>query len=171
MLQGKNFAYLNFDDARLLSSWNEDLVMEMLGQVYPNYEYLLLDEVQNLPQWDLWVSAKAFNLSDNAGRLLENQVFVELLRRGYDEGKTLFYYRFRNDKETDFVTRHGNRIEKLIQVCYDLSSERILKREVSSLVECATELKCDDLYIVTMSEERVIEKNGFQIKVVPIYKF
>ena len=64
MLQGKNFAYLNFDDARLLSSWNEDLVMEMLGQVYPNYEYLLLDEVQNLPQWDLWVS-KLYRLGVN----------------------------------------------------------------------------------------------------------
>ncbi len=49
MLQGKNFAYLNFDDNLLLESWNEDLVMQMLDDVYPEYAYLLLDEIQNLP--------------------------------------------------------------------------------------------------------------------------
>ena len=55
MLQGKNFAYLNFDDNLLLKNWDEDLVMTMLDNVYPGYEYLLFDEIQNLPDWDLWV--------------------------------------------------------------------------------------------------------------------
>jgi len=359
MLRGKNFAYLNFDDNALLSRWDEGLVMAMLADVYPGYEYLLLDEVQNLDNWDLWVSklyrngvnmvvtgsnakllssematvltgrylqvqmfpfslgevfewnkldvsssqedtlargkivqddylrnggypetvearsitqsylstlfdsivwkdvakrhkvrnvtdlndlamylvsnfcnplsynsiamdlgfasvattkkfmgylnepylffylprynnklklmknapnkvylvdngfvsAKAFSLSDNMGRLLENQVFVELLRRGYNTEKSLFYYRSRNDKETDFVTRQGNRIETLIQVCYDLSSPKTEKREVDSLIECAGELKCDHLMIITWDEERVIEKNGYRIEVVPVMKW
>lgn len=35
----------------------------------------------------------------------------------------------------------------------------------------AGELKCSNLTIVTMNEERVIEKNGYKIKVLPIYKF
>lgn len=118
-----------------------------------------------------FVDAKAFSLSENLGRLLENQVFIELLRRGYDTDKSLFYYRSRNDKEVDFVTRRGVGIESLIQVCYDMSSERTLKREVDSLVECASELKCDKLFIITMSEERTIEKNGLHIKVVPFDKF
>ena len=56
MLRGKNFAYLNFDDNTLLKQWDEPLVMHLLDEVYPNYEYLLLDEVQNLEGWDLWVS-------------------------------------------------------------------------------------------------------------------
>lgn len=361
MLHGTNFAYLNFDDAQLLNSWNEDLVMQTLQLVYPGYQFLLLDEVQNLPNWDLWVSklyrqgtnlvitgsnakmlssematlltgryiqiemlpfslpeftdwslhisgkndtdresgptisaltsdylhlggypetitsrsltnsylstlfdsiiwkdvakrhhvrnindlnelamyllsnfcnafsanslteelgfasvattkkymtylaepylfyylarynhklrimkkapqkvyvvdngfvtAKAFNLSENLGRLLENQVFIELLRKGYDTEKSLFYYRSRNDKEVDFVTKQGARVERLVQVCYDLSAERTVKREVDSIVECAGELNCSNLTIVTMSEERTIEKNGFVIKVVPIEKF
>lgn len=359
MLQGKNFAYLNFDDNALLSRWNEEVVMAMLDDVYPAYDYLLLDEVQNLDNWDLWVSklyrngvnmvitgsnakllssematvltgryiqvemlpfslaevfewngmnlgavsdedavralrmmddylrnggypetvearsitqgylstlfdsivwkdvakrhrvrnvndlnnlamylvsnfcnplsynsvamdlgfasvattkkfmgylnepylffylsrynnklklmknapqkvylvdngfvsAKAFSLSDNLGRLLENQVFVELLRRGYNTERSLFYYRSRNDKEVDFVTRDGNRIESLIQVCYDLSSPRTEKREVDSLVECAGELRCDRLVIVTWGEERVIEKDGYRIEVVPVRKW
>ena len=56
MLQGKNFAYLNFDDNQLLEKWDEDLVMSALEDVYPRYDFMLLDEVQNLPGWDLWVS-------------------------------------------------------------------------------------------------------------------
>ena len=352
MLKGHNFAYLNFDDGKLLSSWDDDLVLESLQMVYPGFEYLLLDEVQNLDGWDLWVSklyrlgvnmiitgsnakllssematlltgryiqiemlpfslseffswnqkalsdipeaevaaaqslmddylhlggypetvvarsltqnylstlfdsivwkdiaqrhnvrnvedlnnmalylisnfcnpfsaneladalgfasvatakkfmgylqepylffylprynnklkimkkaprkayvvdngfvaAKAFSVSDNLGRLLENQVFMELMRRGYDAEKSLFYYRSRNDKEVDFVTRQGTHVGSLIQVCYDMTSERTLKREVDSLVECAGELKCSQLLIVTMSEERIIEKNGGHMK-------
>ena len=56
MLKGKNFAYLNFDDDQLLAMWEEETVMQMLDEVYPNYEYMLLDEVQNLNDWDLWIS-------------------------------------------------------------------------------------------------------------------
>jgi predicted AAA+ superfamily ATPase len=118
-----------------------------------------------------FVAAKAFSLSENLGRLLENQVFVELLRRGYDTEKSLFYYRSRNDKETDFVTRNGNRIESLIQVCYDLSSPKTEKREVDSLIECAGELKCDNLYVITWDEERTIEKDGYVIQVVPVMRW
>lgn len=355
MLQNENFAYLNFDDNELLSHWDENLVMAMLDDVYPGYKYLLLDEVQNIDGWDLFVSklyrngvnlvvtgsnarllssemataltgrylqiemlpfglaeyfewkhtamdtdnaevrvllddylrnggypetlelrsltgnylstlfdsivlkdvakrhkvrnitdlnnlseylisnfcnplsfndvandlglssvattkkymdylsepylffylprfnnklklmkkapqkiyvvdngfitAKAFSLSENLGRLLENQVFVELLRRGYDTQTSLFYYRSRNDREVDFVTRKGTQIEALIQVCYDMTALRTEKREVDSLIECAGELKCDNLIIVTGKENRVIEKDGYRIKVLPIIKF
>ena len=56
MLRNQNFAYLNFDSQPLLDSWDANLVMRMLDDVYPGYEYILLDEVQNLDAWDLWVS-------------------------------------------------------------------------------------------------------------------
>lgn len=346
MLRGKNFAYLNFDDNELLKNWDESLAEKSLAEVYPNYEYLLLDEVQNVDGWDVWVSklfrrgvnlvitgsnanmlsgemasvltgryleikmlpfsfeetsrfvgadfsrddylknggypetlsqraitqtylqtlfdsviykdvvqrhkirnvtdlnnvatfllsnftgtfsyndvaddlgfssvsttkkfmdylhepflfyyldrynnklklmkkaprkvyvvdngfvsSKAFNLSENLGKLLENQVFVELLHRGYDTEKSLFYYHSRNDKETDFVVREGNKVTGLIQVCYDMSKEKTEKREVDSLVECAQELNCDNLTIVTWNEERLIDKKGYTIKVVPVEKF
>ena len=118
-----------------------------------------------------FVTAKAFMVSENLGRLLENQVFIELLRRGYNTETSLFYYRSRNDKETDFVTRMGSHVDSLIQVCLDISHERTLKREVDSLVECAGELNCQNLIIVTMNEERTIEHKGYLIRVMPIHKF
>ena len=100
-----------------------------------------------------FVASKAFSLCDNLGRLLENQVFIELVRRGYDVEKTMFYYRSRNDKEVDFVLRKGTQIECLIQVCYDMSNPKTEKREVDSIVECAGELKCNDLVIVTNNDQ------------------
>ena len=359
MLRDKNFAYLNFDSQPLLDAWDANLVMRMLDDVYPGYDYLLLDEVQNLDAWDMWVSelyrqgknliitgsnakmlssematvltgkylqvemlpfsleelfdwnkldlhhlmseqdaeckvltddylrnggypevvalrqlvrsyldtlfdsivwkdvakrhnvrnitdlnnlavylvsnfcnplsanelseelglssvnttkkymdylhepylfyylsrynnklklmkkaprkvyvvdngfvaAKAFSVTENLGRLLENQVFIELVRRGYDTEKTMFYYRSRNDKEVDFVLRQGAHIERLVQVCYDMNSPKTEKREVDAIVECAGELKCDNLTIVTYDDERTIEKDGYKINVVPIAKF
>ena len=118
-----------------------------------------------------FVAAKAFSVTENLGRLLENQIFIELVRRGYDTEKTMFYYRSRNDKEVDFVLRQGVHIERLVQVCYDLSSPKTEKREVDAIVECAGELKCDNLTIVTYDDERTIEKNGYKINIVPIAKF
>lgn len=118
-----------------------------------------------------FVAAKAFSLSDNLGRLLENQVFVELLRQGYDTDKTMFYYRSRNDREVDFVLRKGTHIDQLVQVCYDMSNAKTEKREVDSLIECAAELNCSNLVIVTNDEERIIEKDGFRIDVVPVAKW
>ncbi len=118
-----------------------------------------------------FVAAKAFSLSDNLGRLLENQVFVELLRQGYDTDKTMFYYRSRNDKEVDFVLRKGTHIEQLVQVCYDMSNAKTEKREVDSIIECAAELNCSNLAIVSNNEERTIEKDGYRIDVVPVAKW
>ena len=110
-----------------------------------------------------FVQSTAFNLSENLGRLLENQVFVELLRRGYIPGKTLFYYRTRNDKEIDFVTRKGSKVEQLIQVCYEMSSEKTRKRELDALVEAAEELQCENLLVITNSLEEKIEYKSQKI--------
>ena len=118
-----------------------------------------------------FVQSTAFNLSENLGRLLENQVFVELLRRGYIPGKTLFYYRTRNDKEIDFVTRKGSKVEQLIQVCYDMSSENTRKRELDALVEAAEELHCDNLLVITNSKEEKIEWKNKTFEVITYNKF
>ena len=112
------------------------------------------------------MQSTAFNLSENLGRLLENQVFVELLRRGYIPGQTLFYYRTRNDKEIDFVTRKGSKVEQLIQVCYDMTSEKTRKRELDALVEAAEELHCDNLLVITNTQQEETEWKNRKIKVI-----
>ena len=354
ILSGKNYAYLNFDDTQLLGSFDEDAVMQALAEVYPGYEYLLLDEVQNLDSWDAWVSklyrrgvnlvitgsnanllssemstlltgryveiqilpfsmeeslkyreapidaelpeekaklfiemddylkkggypeivknreieqayltalfdsiilkdvaqrhkirkitelydladylisnysnplsyneiadeltlgsvttvkrfcgflaepylffylprynnklkemkkaprkvyvidngfiyTRSFELSSNNGRQLENMVFIELLRRGYDLKKSLFYYRTSNDKEVDFVTRDGRKVTSLIQVSYDISKAKTRERELDALVKASEELKCDNLLIITWAVNDRIEYREKSIRIV-----
>jgi predicted AAA+ superfamily ATPase len=52
-----------------------------------------------------------------------------------------------------------------------MSSPKTERREIDSIVECAGELRCDNLTIVTYDDERTIEKDGYKISVVPIGKF
>ncbi len=116
-----------------------------------------------------YVLARAFELSSNLGRLLENMVFLELLKQGYDlKRHELFYYRSRNDREVDFVCRKGASIEQLIQVSYDISSPKARKRELDSLIECAEELKVKKLLIITWNQDEVLEKNGYTIEVISV---
>ena len=356
ILSGKNYAYLNFDDTQLLSAFNEDSVMQALAEVYPGYEYLLLDEVQNLDSWDAWVSklyrrgvnlvitgsnanllsgemstlltgryveiqilpfsmeetlkfrgasinaelpdekaklflemddylkkggypeivknreieqaylsalfdsiilkdvaqrhkirkitelydladylisnysnplscneiaeelslgsvstvkkfcgylaepylffylprydnklkemkkatrkvyvidngfifTRSFELSSNNGRQLENMVFIELLRRGFDLKKSLFYYRTSNDKEVDFVTRDGRTVTSLIQVSYDISKTKTRERELDALVKASEELKCDNLLLITWEQNGEVDYKGKIISVLSV---
>ena len=73
--------------------------------------------------------------------------------------------------ELDFVLREGTRILRLVQVCYDMSSPKTEKREVDSIIECAGELKCSNLVVVTYNEKRTIEKDGYKVDVMPITEF
>ena len=52
------YAYVNFDDERLLNITVEDIdsILEMLYKVYGDFNYLLLDEVQNMDGWHLFVN-------------------------------------------------------------------------------------------------------------------
>jgi len=45
LLRNENFAYLNFDDDQLLKHYNEDEVIQSLNEIYPDYKYLLMDEI------------------------------------------------------------------------------------------------------------------------------
>lgn len=118
-----------------------------------------------------FIKARSFELSPNYGRLLENLVFIELLRRDYKPELELFYFRTRNDREIDFLVRKGHRIEQLIQVCYDFDQPKVIKRETSALVEAAKELNCTDLLLLTWDKEDSIEINNFKINLLPVWKW
>ena len=56
MLQGIDFAYLNFDDERLLRVTDYDEFIKTIRQVYGGTHYLLFDEIQNLKDWELFIN-------------------------------------------------------------------------------------------------------------------
>jgi len=118
-----------------------------------------------------FIQACSFELSPNYGRLLENLVFVELLRRDYKPELELFYYRTRNNREIDFVIRRGHRIEQLIKVCYDMEQFKVKKRETDALKEAAKELNCTNLLLITWDKEETIETDTLKITVLSAYKW
>ena len=118
-----------------------------------------------------FVQANSLELSENKGRLLENLVFVELLRRSYSTQQTLFYYRTRNDREVDFVCRTMYKVEALVQVSYDLASAKTYKREISALVEASGELHCTKLLLLTWDDEGVVNESGLSIEIKPVWKW
>jgi len=55
-LKGRNFAYLNFDDESLLKIENYDEIVRYMWEVYGSSEFIMLDEIQNLNNWELFVN-------------------------------------------------------------------------------------------------------------------
>ncbi len=75
------------------------------------------------------------------------------------------------DKEIDFVIRKGTKVERLIQVCYDMTSEKTRKRELDALVEASEELHCDNLLVITSSQEEEIEWKCKRIRIESVGNF
>lgn len=54
----KTFAYVNFDDERLTLLTGDDLneVLRLLYNIYGDFSSLFIDEIQNIPEWYLFVN-------------------------------------------------------------------------------------------------------------------
>lgn len=118
-----------------------------------------------------FVAAKAVQQSPNSGKLMENLVFVELVKKGLEPNRDLFYYKTRNNREVDFVIKKGTEIDELIQVCYETVNSDVELRETKALIEATQELKAKKLTIVTWDEKREIEKDGVAIRLTPLWEW
>lgn len=115
-----------------------------------------------------FIQAKSFQFSQNTGKLMENLVFNEIIRRDYKWNQDLFYYKTRNNKEVDFVLRKNAKIEALIQSCYNTNDAKTNKRETNALIEASEELNCDNLLIITWDEKREKCVKGKKINFIPL---
>lgn len=106
---------------------------------------------------------------ESKGRLMENVVFMELVRRDYSTDTSLFY--FDSQKEVDFVLKEGGKIARLIQVCYDIDDFKTKERELSALAKAGDELKCRDMIVITYDYENIEDYKGLEIKFVPLWKW
>ncbi len=104
----------------------------------------------------------------NLGWRLETIVCIELLRRYRPQGFDIYYYSSQS-YEVDFVVCKNRNVEKMIQVCYDISSEKTLNREIKALVTASEKTGCNNLTLLTLADESIIQKKGKVIEVTPIY--
>lgn len=110
---------------------------------------------------------------ENRGLMLENVVFVELLRRG----RTVKYYADVHGKyEVDFVVGRDNAPEEttLIQVCTDLSKPQTRERELRGLAQAAKafhDLPDERLLVLTLNDREPKEFGGHLIKCKPVWEW
>ncbi|MEF3245493.1 MAG: ATP-binding protein [Caldisericaceae bacterium] len=118
-----------------------------------------------------YINAKAIMVSPNKGKLMENMVFTELVKKGLKPNIDLFYYKTRNSREVDFVIKKDLKVTELIQVSWNTYDVYTEQRELKSLLEASEELDADLLTILTWDEEKQVEKNGKVIRFVPIWRW
>lgn len=106
-----------------------------------------------------------FNFSEDRGRVLENIVFIELKRKGYE----IFYHLQKH--ECDFVCRKKGKIELLVQVSISLIDTNTKKRELLGLTEAMDSYYTKQAIIITEMEEDSLMHNNNEISVIPAWKW
>lgn len=117
-------------------------------------------------------NAVSFKFSENIGQIAENAVYIELLRRCKTNfGTELYYWKDKAGKEVDFIIKKGEKVEKLIQVCWDVSEEKTKKREILGLLRAMDEFGIREGIIITENyEDRdIIERKKIIYK--PLWKW
>lgn len=100
----------------------------------------------------------AFLFSKDLGRLAENLVFLELLRRGYE------VHYWKNKREVDFIAQKEGRT-LAITVCYE---DVIPERETEGLKGLKDSgLKLDGLFLVTRDTDKELDR----IRLVPLWEW
>ena len=117
-------------------------------------------------------NAIGFRFSENRGKLMENIVAVEILRKkSLNPNLDFYYWKDYQQNEVDFVLKDGFEIKQLVQVTYANSKDEIEKREIKSLVKANKELKCKNLLLITWDYEDEICINNTKIRCLPIWKW
>ena len=103
-------------------------------------------------------------LVDANTSLLENIVAITL-RRKYGDGS---YFWNSKNAEVDFIVPEE---EMAIQVSYSMADADTFKRETDGLIKLHSVQPISKMIVVTMEEETIVEKNGFRIELVPLWKW
>jgi len=106
-----------------------------------------------------------FSSTEDKGRLLENAVFVELKRRGYDP----FY--FKKQQECDFILQDGMKALAALQVTWALSSSKTREREIQGLAAALGRLHLTEGWIIARNEYADFRQDAWRIHVRPFWHF
>lgn len=104
-----------------------------------------------------------FQRYQDKGHLLENIVFLELIRRG----KEISYFN-ENNSECDFIAR--DKFFETFQVCFDLNDKN-KDRKIKGLLSAMNFFKLKTGYILTYDQEDEFKIDTKIIKVIPVWKW
>lgn len=115
--------------------------------------------------------AKIVRFSPDYGRLMENCVFLELVRNKNENPLAEVFYLKSNNKEIDFLVKVGGKIDQLIQVSYASSKDKIERKDIDSLAKGANELRCDNLLFITWDYEDKMKLGNKNVVFKPLWKW
>jgi hypothetical protein len=104
-----------------------------------------------------------FEVEKDEGLKLENLVFVECLKKGFE----INY--FKETKECDFVLKKDNKVNQIIQVTYQLDKSDT--REIPGLLAALDYYNLDTGLILTYNQEETIKQDKKTIHVLPVWKW
>lgn len=123
---GVRFAYVDFDDERLMRLGANQLndVLEVLYMIYDTFEYIFLDEIQNVEGWPLFVNRLLRNrmhvvLTGSNAKLLSSDLATHLTGRSSEIDLYPFsFVEFCRMKGVDYQSRTTIAIA-LLRKCFD----------------------------------------------------
>jgi len=125
-VRNKNFGYLNFDDERLsLTSQDLNGVLETLCEIHGEPDHLVLDEIQGVPGWELFVGrlrrTKRVLITGSNASLLAGELASRLTGRHLDF--TLLPFSFR-----EYLLRKGFSPPSIVTT----AQEAFIRRELDT---------------------------------------
>ena len=121
---------------------------------------------------------RIMRFSEDLGKLMENVVFLELLRKTNEYPlMEIFYFKTREGHEIDFLIKEGLRVKELIQVSYANSFDEIDHREIRALLHSREVFKKDKpkLLVITWDYEDEKQVSWFgkrgEIRFVPLWRW
>ena len=110
--------------------------------------------------------------SQNLGHLMEQAVYLELLRKKSKDGLLeIFFWKDYRGREVDFMLAKNGRVEKLCQTTFAENLADLAPRETESLFLAGQKFPGADLAVITWDLETQLQKNGQTIKFIPLWKF
>ncbi len=169
---GKEISYNKLKDLMGVGSPNTIIsLLDALEDAYllftiNLFDYSLKKQLRNMRKVycidNGFITQTSFQFSKNYGRLLENFVFVELKRKGYE----VFFYREKG--ECDFIAKKKDLLA--VQVCYQLNEEN-QQREINGLLGALKKINKNEGIIITRDQEDFFETENIKIRVVPVLKW
>jgi len=106
------------------------------------------------------------------GRLMENAVFLQLMRLSNRRPlMEVFYWKDHAGYEVDFFVKEGVEVNELLQVTYASGFDEVDYREFRSLLKAAEVTGCQNLRVITWDYEDVRRVDGFSVSFTPLWKW
>lgn len=112
LVENKKFGYINFDDERLwgLEARKLNDILKAFYELYEDIEYIILDEIQNVKGWELFVNrlrrTKKVIITGSNSKMLMGDLAAHLTGRYIDVTLSPFSFR-------EFLTFHNVNLPKV----------------------------------------------------------